>query len=115
MGFFMWDPFWFGSGWGQPFPVAYGFGARFDDTGAVRFAVRPKDAQVFVDGYYVGIVDEFDGTFQRLRLETGPHRLEVRKEGYETLRFDVRVTFDHTITVRGDMKPGADTPEPPTQ
>ena len=82
------------------------FGARQ----SLALMVKPRDAQVFVDGYYVGVVDEFDGTFQRLRLDTGPHRIEIRKEGFETLRFDVRVTFDHTITLRGELKPAAPTP-----
>lgn len=111
LGFYMWDPYWYpgyGSyGWG-----GYGYAARYDETGSLRLMVKPRDAQVFVDGYYVGVVDEFDGAFQRLRLDTGPHRIEIRKEGFETLRFDVRVTFDHTITLRGEMRPASPTPEP---
>ncbi len=112
LGFYMWDPYYYG--WGRPFGYDYGYyggyAGRYDDTGAVRVQVKPRDAQVFVDGYYVGVVDEFDGTFQRLRLDTGPHRIEIRKDGFETLRFDVRVTFDHTITLRGELKPAAPTP-----
>lgn len=116
LGFYMWDPYWYG--WGSPYGYGYGYGygagygyvGRFDETGSVRTRVKPRDAQVFVDGYYVGVVDEFDGAFQRLRLDTGPHRIEIRKEGFETLRFDVRVTFDHTITLRGELTPAAPTP-----
>lgn len=109
---FYWDPFWFGyngygySGWGaSPYAYGYGYAGRYDETGAVRIQVRPRDAQVWVDGYYVGVVDEFDGTFQRLRLDEGPHRIEIRKEGFETMRLDVRVLFDHTINLRGDLVP----------
>lgn len=115
LGFYMWDPYWYG-GWGGGYGYGYGYGygsgyvGRYDETGSVRTQVKPRDAQVFVDGYYVGVVDEFDGAFQRLRLDTGPHRIEIRKEGFETLRFDVRVTFDHTITLRGELKPAAPTP-----
>ena len=38
----------------------YPFDAR-GPTGGLRLRVEPKDAQVFVDGYYAGVVDEFDG------------------------------------------------------
>ena len=40
---------------------------------------RPRDAAVYVDGYYAGIVDDFDGVFQRLTLEVGPHRIELER------------------------------------
>ena len=51
------------------------------------------------------VVDEFDGTFQRLRLEEGPHRIEIRLDGFDTLRFDVRILLDSSITLRGDLRP----------
>ena len=45
-----------------------------------------------------GRVDEFDGVFQRLRLEPGPHRIEISADGYETADFEVRVLPDRTTT-----------------
>jgi hypothetical protein len=66
--------------------------------------VKPSDAEVFVDGYYAGIVDEFDNVFQRLRLDSGPHRIEIRKDGYEPLSFEVRILPDHTTTYRGELR-----------
>ena len=74
-----------------------------DDDGALRLKVKPVDATVYVDGYYVGAVDDFDGVYQRLRLESGPHRIEIRSPGYETLSFDVLIEPDHTTTYRGDL------------
>jgi hypothetical protein len=89
-----------------PSPYSYGgWGRAYSETGAVRLKVRPREAQVFVDGYYVGIVDEFDGRFQRLRLEDGPHQIEVRLPGYEPLDFKVYVTLDRTLTLRGELRP----------
>ena len=87
LGFYFWDPYWYG-GWGySPYAYGYGYaGGSYYDTGSVKLLIKPRDAQVFVDGYYVGIVDEFDGSFQRLKLDEGPHRIEVRKEGFETLQ-----------------------------
>ena len=51
-----------------------------------------------------GLVDEFDGLFQSLHLESGPHRVEVRAPGYETLAFEVRLIPDHTTTYTGELK-----------
>jgi len=66
--------------------------------------VQPRDAEVYVDGYFAGQVDEFDGVFQALRLDSGAYRIEVRKPGYETLQFDVRVQPGRTITFKGELK-----------
>jgi hypothetical protein len=88
------DPFspWYGSygvygGYGYP-PYgygsgAYGYGSSYGIAadGELRLKIKPRDAQVFVDGYYSGIVDDFDGVFQRLHLPSGAHRIEVRSPG----------------------------------
>jgi hypothetical protein len=98
-----WDPGYYsgyGYGYGQPRYSAYGY-----DLGSLKIKVKPRDAEVFVDGYYAGTVDDFDGIFQSLKLAQGGYRIEVRKPGYETLHFDVRVQPDRTITFRGDLKP----------
>ena len=36
-------------------------------------SVKPNKAQVCVDGYYAGIVDDFDEVFQRLHTSPGAH------------------------------------------
>ncbi len=76
------------------------------DVGGVRLKIRPRDAQVFVDGYYAGRVDDFDGTFQSLRLEAGGHKIEVRMPGFEDLELDVHVQPGRTITLaRNSCRP----------
>jgi len=70
--------------------------------GGVRITEAPRDAQVFADGYYVGIVDDFDGTFQHVNLEAGQHRIEVRAGGLPPISFDVYVQPGRTITLRAD-------------
>lgn len=86
---------------------AYGFvpGQRLVWAGALRLKVQPADAQVFVDGYYVGIVDDFDGVWQRLKLESGLHHVEIRANGYAPLTFDIEIEWDRTITYRGALTP----------
>ncbi len=61
------------------------------DFGGVRLKIRPRDAQVFVDGNYAGLVDDFDGTFQSLRLEQGGHKIEIHMPGFEDLELDIHV------------------------
>lgn len=75
--------------------------------GRLRLKVKPEHAEVFVDGYLVGLVDHFDGVFQRLHIEPGPHRIEFRADGYgyEPLTYDVLIQPDRTITYTGALKP----------
>ena len=68
----------------------------------MRITEAPRDAQVFADGYYVGIVDDFDGAFQHVNLEAGQHRIEVRAGGIPPISFDVYVQPGRTITLRAD-------------
>ena len=50
------------------------------------------------------MVDQFDGTFQKLKLNGGRHKVEVRADGYQTAEFDVLVTPEQTVTYPGRMK-----------
>jgi hypothetical protein len=70
--------------------------------GGVRITGAPRDARVFADGYYVGIVDDFDGIFQHINLEAGPHHIEVEEPGLAPIAFDVYVRPGETITFRAD-------------
>ncbi len=73
-------------------------------VGSLRLKVKPGHAQVFVDGYFVGTIDSFDGVFQRLNVEGGSHKIELRADGYETTQFDVMIIPGETITYKGDMR-----------
>lgn len=122
LGYF-YDPFWYdpyyygyGAGYGHPYGgYAGGYGGGYGgsygggsvsglDLGGLRLKIKPRDAKVYVDGYYVGTVDEFDGIFQKLKIEAGGHRIEVRAEGYEVASFDVLITPGETVTYEGDLE-----------
>lgn len=96
--------------WGPPpgwwYPGWYpGFGGTTTfDTGGVRLQLRPRDAEVYVDGYYAGRVDDFDGVFQSIRLAPGGHKIEVRMAGFETGYFDVHVQPGRTLTIKEDLR-----------
>jgi hypothetical protein len=84
---------------------SYPYRASGYDIGGVRLKIRPRDAQVFVDGYYAGLVDDFDGTFQSLRLDAGGHTSEIHMPGFEDLALDVHVQPGRTITLHEDLRP----------
>jgi len=104
--YFRGDFYWSSGSWrrygyyGGVYGSSYGY-----DLGRLRLQVRQRDAQVFIDGYYAGIVDDFDGRLQGLSLEAGEYGVEIVLPGYETLAFDVRVTPGRTTTYRGDLLP----------
>ena len=75
------------------------------DIGELRLQVSPKNAQVFVDGGYAGTVDDYDGTFQSLKLESGSYSIRLQAPGYQTIEFDVRITPTQKITYREDLRP----------
>jgi PEGA domain len=125
------DPFWYGYGYpyfGYQYPFGpygpYGYPYRYysyDPGAAVRLEVEPKDAEVYVDGYYAGIVDDFDGVFQRLRLPPGQHELILYRDGLRTVHQTVYLTVDSTFKVKykmeklaaGDIAEARPTPPPP--
>src|SRR5262245_14361855 len=52
----------------------------FGPGSAIRLEITPKEAEVFADGYFAGIVDEFDGVFQRLYLASGQHEIVLYRD-----------------------------------
>lgn len=95
-----------GYGYGNGYGYSGGYaGGALRAYGRVRLRVKPRGAQVFLDGNYVGTVDDFDGAFQHLAVEAGPHQIEIRAPGFETVAFDVDVRPGPTITYRGGMRP----------
>jgi hypothetical protein len=123
LGYYYYDPFWRGylspysygpygydgySGYsGYPgYDNSYAPAYTEPDEGdaAIHLKVKPNDASVYVDGYFVGTVDSYDGIFQKLHLQSGPHRIEIREPGYQPLSFDVNLQPGQTITYKGDLQ-----------
>lgn len=84
-------------------------------TGTLRLDLQPRvNGQVFVDGVYVGTLDELG---EELTLDAGTRHVELRQPGFETLTLPVRIDDGRAITYRGSLKPlatpPAATPLPP--
>jgi hypothetical protein len=125
-GGYYYDPFWYDPFWGSYYPGyyypgyyrfygpgysglygsgysgSYGAGASTtytpEDRGALRLKLKPREAQVYVDGAFAGIVDDFDGAFQKLDLPAGRHTIEVRPAQGDAVKFEVLIVRDQTVT-----------------
>jgi len=82
-----------GPGWIRP-SVA-------DSQGRLALQVTPASAQVLVDGFYVGVVEDFAD--RGLWLDPGPRRIEVRADGYDTATFDLRIVEGQTVSYQRDL------------
>ncbi len=100
---------WYGGYWGYPYWGGTG-GAGYQDVGreagSVRVLVDPSEARVYVDGYYAGVVDDFDGLFQRLHVAPGRHEITFKLEGYQSHRVKVYVSPDATLKLHYTMQKG---------
>lgn len=74
------------------------------DLTAIRLLVKPTEAKVYIDGYYAGIVDDFDGIFQHLNVPAGQHEVVLYLDGYRTVHQKVYLTPDSTYKLRYKME-----------
>jgi PEGA domain len=101
----------------DPFAFDYGYplagGTTTDATratsekGVLHFNVRPRDAEVYVDGARAGKADEFEGLLHRLRLDAGVHLVELRAPGYQPMTVNVRIQAGESITYRATLEKDA--------
>ena len=89
------DPFFYGAYGYSPFYFSgsygyspYYYSGRYADSGSLRVIVDPEKTRVYVDNYYAGIADDFDGIFQRLSVPPGQHEITLKRdEDGEEVRF----------------------------
>jgi hypothetical protein len=101
---------WYGGYYGYPWGWGGGGGTVYHtverEGGSLRVLVDPSEARVYVDGYYAGTVDDFDGLFQRLNVGPGRHEIALKLEGFKTHRMKVYVTPETTTKLHYDMERG---------
>lgn len=103
---YAWGYPYYGYGYGYPYyagPGYYGY-----PVGSVRTEIKPQSAQIFVDGGYVGKADDYDGWWQRLDLEPGPHRVVFRAPGFQPYLVDIRVAPGQDVHLKYQMVAGND-------
>ena len=77
----------------------------YDYRAEVRVMATPKDAGVYIDGFYAGIVDDFDGVFQKLLLPPGGHSFVLYLEGFRTSQHNLYLRAGSTLKLHHTMEP----------
>ena len=72
--------------------------------GRLILDIEPAGAQVFADGYYVGVPEDFSATRGGGLLEAGLHRIDLSAPGYVSMAVDLRVTPGQPVTYRAALK-----------
>jgi hypothetical protein len=71
--------------------------------GGLQLDVEPRRALVYVDGWFLGVVDEYSGYYHHLDLFAGPHHVVFVASGYDPLIALVTVSPERTTTYRGSL------------
>jgi hypothetical protein len=85
--------------WGYPY---YGGGWYYGASMRIQF--DQKQAEVYVDGWRAGIVDDFDSWFQSLNLEPGGHEITLYLDGFKTQRHNLMFLQSSSQNLKGVME-----------
>ena len=75
------------------------------NTGGMSFEIQPADAQIYVDGRYVGTVGQFSPTSQPLGLTAGRHHIRITAPGYRPMEFDADIVSGEVLPYQGTLEP----------
>ncbi|HXY39767.1 MAG TPA: PEGA domain-containing protein, partial [Vicinamibacteria bacterium] len=114
---------WGGWGWGpgpyygEPAAGAIGY-AMASGMGALDMNVKPKKAEVWVDGRYVADARDLDGDPSYLWLKQGTHHLVVYMSGYRSYERDVDIHVGvirelKVVLEKGESQPPVPAPPSP--
>jgi hypothetical protein len=72
--------------------------------GGVSFDLSPASAQVYVDGVFAGVAEDFSATSAPLLLAVGTHYLEIRQAGFRTASLDVTIAAGEVTPYEGTLE-----------
>jgi hypothetical protein len=106
--FYPWGPYYW-----QGYPPRADEGR--EQTIGIRTDISPKEAQIYIDGYFRGTASDFDGLFKRLRVAPGQHEIVVYLKGYRTARqsLDLQPGTDYRIREKLERLAAGEAIEPP--
>jgi len=76
------------------------------EMGALDLDIRPEKAQIFVNGEYLGVADQYDGYPGYLWLEQGTYDIVFYYEGYESISRQYSIYQGAVVDVSDVMVPG---------
>ena len=74
------------------------------NMGGMSFEIQPSDAQVYVDGRYVGTVGQFTAASQPLGLTAGRHHIQITAPGYRAMDFDADIVAGEVLPYQGTLE-----------
>ena len=105
VGGYFYDPIYGAYPWWPRAVYPYRYFPLYDERAHVRMRVLPDEAAVYVDGFYAGVVDDFDGVFDGLPLSPGGHTIVFYLEGYRTVHHNLYVPPGTSFSVREQLEP----------
>jgi hypothetical protein len=73
----------------------------------VRLDIHPGRAAVFLDDYYIGVVDEYYGVGHAMVVVPGKHRFKIALAGYKTFETEVDLSPRQKFELRTDLVGGS--------
>ena len=105
VGGYFYDPIWGPYPWWPRGRYPIWYAPVYDVRATLRVKATPKDAAVYVDGFYAGSVDDFDGVFQGLPLPPGGHVVTLYRPGLRSQRHNLYLRSGSTFTLRAMLQP----------
>ena len=103
VGGYFYDPHFGPYPWWEPGVYPYWYFPLYGVQASMRILATPKEAAVYVDGFYAGIVDDFNGIFQSLPLPPGGHEITLYDPGYRTVTQRVYLGPGSTFKLHATM------------
>lgn len=90
--------------WYDPYIVGTpGYVKPYMAYGGVTFDVEPRDADLWVDGEYIGRVSDYTSYDPPLTLVAGRHHIELSGDGARAIEFDITVVSGQVIPYQGTL------------
>jgi TolA-binding protein len=90
--------------WYRPYIVGRpGYTSPYMPYGGVTFDIEPRDAELWIDGEYIGRVSDYSYNDPPLTLVAGSHYVELRSRYGRPLAFDITVIPGQVIPYQGTL------------
>jgi hypothetical protein len=94
-----------------PAPPAYSYIPPSPVVGYLHLEVEPRDAHIYVNGQYLGPVQQFAGS--AATLAPGSHQVAVVAWGYRPFQQQLQIIAGQTSTMRVTLEPDPTAPVAP--
>ena len=81
------------------------------EIGYLQLQIEPREAHIYLDGKYVGPVQQFSGG--TVALAPGAHQVAIVAWGYRPFQMEVQITLGATSAVRVVLERDPTAPMPP--